>query len=101
ELAQIVDDGVAGIVTTLIANDEVRVFGKIIHHPALAFVSPIATHDDPNRHFSSCRRTRGGQDRPAGPSPLTIPEACLDWKRRCDVRCRHYDRHPGCQADGV
>ena len=41
ELAVFVDDGMAGVVAALIADDHVVALGEVIDHAALALVSPV------------------------------------------------------------
>ena len=45
ELAVFVDDRMAGVPAALIADHDVKPLRQQIHHPALAFVSPVDSHD--------------------------------------------------------
>ena len=45
ELSLVVDDGVSRVVSALVADDDVVMLGKQVHHPALSFVSPVDTRD--------------------------------------------------------
>ena len=45
ELAQIVDNGVAGVATALITNDHIVITGEQVYHAALAFVTPVNSHN--------------------------------------------------------
>ncbi len=40
------DDGVAGVVAALAADDDVGAFGQVIDNLAFAFISPLETYDD-------------------------------------------------------
>ena len=44
------DDGVAGVVAALIANDEVGRLGEVVGDPALALVTPLRSENDVGRH---------------------------------------------------
>jgi hypothetical protein len=57
KLAQWVDDGVAGVVTSLEADDHVRRFaqssgrrGQVIYHLVFAFIAPLGADDGDNGH---------------------------------------------------
>ena len=52
-LAEVVDDSVAGVVSTLKANDKVGPFGKVVDDAALSFIAPLCAHDGSNSHVSS------------------------------------------------
>jgi len=52
------DDGVAGVVPTLEADDDVRTFGKEVDDLALALIAPLGAHDNGARHFRP--RSLGG-----------------------------------------
>jgi hypothetical protein len=45
-LLSVGDDGVPGVVSSLSANHEIRVFGQEINNLAFAFVSPLETTND-------------------------------------------------------
>ena len=45
EFALIGHDGVAGVVAALIADDGSKLRHKVVHHAALALVTPANTHD--------------------------------------------------------
>ena len=45
ELAQIIDDSVAGVAAALITNDYVVIAGEQVHHAALALVAPVNSYD--------------------------------------------------------
>jgi hypothetical protein len=68
----------AGIVTALESNDDIRPFGKPIDDLAFAFVAPLRTDDDYIRHrqlSSSTRETAGRHESPgqrAGATRRTI-----------------------------
>ena len=52
KLSVFVDDGVPRVAAALIPDDHVVFFRQQIHHPALAFVTPVDPHDRAIGHFS-------------------------------------------------
>ena len=40
------DDGVAGVVSALVANDDLGLLRQVVDDFALAFVTPLGSHDD-------------------------------------------------------
>jgi hypothetical protein len=44
------DEGVSGVVTTLVTNDKVLITGKEIREFALPFVTPLGSDDDGGWH---------------------------------------------------
>ena len=44
------DDGVAGVVSALVADTERRLFGEVVGELALAFVTPLGADDHRARH---------------------------------------------------
>jgi hypothetical protein len=53
ELTELVDDGVAGVVPAVSANDDVRVSGEKVDDLSFSLVTPLAAHHGDDRHFSS------------------------------------------------
>ena len=45
EFSTLVDNGVSRIVAALIADHDVLIFGKQVHHTTLSFVSPVDSYD--------------------------------------------------------
>src|SRR3990172_1759460 len=99
ELAQVVDDRVAGVVARRIASDDRRVLGKEVDHTTLALVTPLAADDNKRWHSarpdngalapllflaaSGCPTQRGVyQNRPhwqgGSPSASTVPNRLID-----------------------
>jgi hypothetical protein len=58
------DDGVAGVVATLVAHHEVGGVGEQVGRLALALVAPLGADDDGRGHSSSFARV--GSERPSG-----------------------------------
>jgi hypothetical protein len=60
ELAEGVDDGMTGVVTSLEADDHIRrlmVFsprrGQVVYHPAFAFIAPLGAYDGGHGHSAA------------------------------------------------
>ena len=45
KLAVLIDNGMTGVAAALITYDDVVVLGQKVHHPALAFVTPVDSYD--------------------------------------------------------
>jgi hypothetical protein len=62
ESSVLVDHVMSDIAAALETNDDVKGFGKQVDHPALAFISPVDTHDRCARHnlihLSGCFSSR-------------------------------------------
>ena len=55
ELTLLIDDRMSGVSAALETNDDVVLFRQQIDHTALAFISPVNTHDCAVFHvFASC-----------------------------------------------
>ena len=54
----LVDNGMAGIVTALKADDKVGLLGKEVNNASLAFISPLSTDNRRDRHIHSFYRVR-------------------------------------------
>ena len=52
----VVDNGMAGIVPALKADDKVGLLGKEINNTPLAFISPLGTDNRRDRHIHSFSR---------------------------------------------
>ena len=52
----LVDNGMAGIVTALKADDKVGLLGKEVNNASLAFISPLSTDNRRDRHIHSFYR---------------------------------------------
>jgi hypothetical protein len=44
-------DRMTGIIAAIIAGDHVRIGGKPVDNPALAFIPPLCTHDNLKWHY--------------------------------------------------
>ena len=71
-LVTIDDDGVAGVVATLVAGDDVEVLGEPVDDLALALVTPLGAQKDHVRHADELRpgrdygSIRGGKNQTPG-----------------------------------
>ena len=54
ERAPLVDDGVPGVVATLVADDKIRLLREEIRDLALAFVAPLGSDDGGHWHVFGC-----------------------------------------------
>ena len=51
ELTEIIDYGMSGVFSALVADDEVGLTGKIVRDLAFSLVTPIGTDDRGNTHI--------------------------------------------------
>ena len=50
KFAKFIDDRMPGIVASLISDHESGIPGQVIHHPPLAFITPVRSYDNHNAH---------------------------------------------------
>jgi len=52
------NQGVAGVISTLEANDSIDTTGQVVNHLPLAFITPLGSNYDDIRHATRSIRTR-------------------------------------------